>query len=130
MGYKKPFIESLFWFCAFGQLLDFPQNSIKLPQYLNNFTTKFFQEGLRFLTVHRPNCLPQFFKLEVHFVNTSWMSNIAFLTDWAQIADLDFGLIHKNISIKEGLIPLLRVPFLKKSSKVWLNSYFYITSNW
>ena len=30
------------------------------------------------------------------------MFNIAFLMDWAQMADLDFGLIHQNISIKKA----------------------------
>jgi hypothetical protein len=30
----------------------------------------------------------------------SRLSNIAFLMDCAQMADLDFGLIHQNISIK------------------------------
>ena len=31
------------------------------------------------------------------------MSNIAFLMDWAEVVDLDFGLIHQNMSIKKGL---------------------------
>ena len=31
--------------------------------------------------------------------NISRTSNIAFLMDWAQISDLDFGLIQQNISI-------------------------------
>ena len=31
---------------------------------------------------------------------TSWASNIAFLLDWAQMSDLDFGLIQQNISNK------------------------------
>ena len=29
-------------------------------------------------------------------------SNIAFLLDWAQMLDLDFGLIQQNISIKKA----------------------------
>ena len=29
-------------------------------------------------------------------------SNIAFLLDWAQMSDLDFGLIQQNISIKKA----------------------------
>ena len=37
--------------------------------------------------------------------DTNRKSNIAFLMGWAKIADLYFGLIHQNISIK-GFIPL------------------------
>ncbi len=33
---------------------------------------------------------------------TSQESNIAFLLDWAQMSDLDFGLIQQNISIKKA----------------------------
>ena len=29
-------------------------------------------------------------------------SNVAFLIDWAQMSDLDFGLIQQNISIKKA----------------------------
>ena len=35
-------------------------------------------------------------------VDINRMSNIAFLMDSAQMADLDFGLIHQNISIKKA----------------------------
>ena len=35
-------------------------------------------------------------------VHKSRTSNIAFLMDWAQISDLDFGLIRQNISIKKA----------------------------
>ena len=55
-------------------------------------------------------------------------SNTAFLMDWAQMADLDFGLIHQK-----DFIPLLRVPSFFKNGKLWSNSYIYrrrITSNW
>ena len=33
---------------------------------------------------------------------SSQMSNIAFLTDSAETVDLDFGLIHQNISFKKA----------------------------
>ena len=62
--------------------------------------------------------------------------NIAFLMIWAQMADLDFGLIHQNISIMKALFhyqghPLLKVArcyqihtllqkgFLRSSSLNW-----------
>ena len=49
------------------------------------------------------------------------LTYLIFLMDWAQIADLDFVLIHQNISIKKDFIPLLRVPSFLKSCKVRLN---------
>ena len=33
--------------------------------------------------------------------NISQASNIAFLLEWAQISDLDFGLIQQNISTQK-----------------------------
>ena len=36
------------------------------------------------------------------FFDLSRMSNIAFLMDWAQMADLEVGLIHQNISTKKA----------------------------
>ena len=64
---------------------------------------------------------------------TSRTSNIAFLMDWAQISDLDFGLIRQNISIKKPSFHYQGCPLSLKSGKLWLNSYVYwiiITSNW
>ena len=60
-------------------------------------------------------------------------SNIAFLMDWAQISDLDFGLIRQNTSIKKASFHYQGCPLSLKSGKLWLNSYVYwisITSNW
>ena len=60
-------------------------------------------------------------------------SNIDFLMDWAQISDLDFGLIRQNISIKKASFHYQGCPLSLKSGKLWLNSYVYwisITSNW
>jgi hypothetical protein len=60
-------------------------------------------------------------------------SNIAFLLDWAQMSDLDFGLIRQNISIKKASFQYQGCPLSLKSGKLWLNSYVYwisITSNW
>ena len=60
-------------------------------------------------------------------------SNIAFLMDWAQMSDLDFGLIRQNISIKKASFHHQGCPLSLKSAKLWLNSYVYwisITSNW
>ena len=60
-------------------------------------------------------------------------SNIAFLMDWAQMSDLDFGLIRQNISIKKASFHYQGCPLSLKSGKLWLNSYIYrirITSNW
>ena len=49
-----------------------------------------------------------FWKLEFlkQFVTRimSWTSNIAFLMDWAQMSDIDFGLIRQNISNKNSII--------------------------
>ena len=65
--------------------------------------------------------------------NYSRTSNIAFLMDWAQMSDLDFGLIRQNISIKKASFHYQGCPLSLKSGKLWLNSYVYwisITSNW
>ena len=43
------------------------------------------------------------------------MSNIAFLLEWAQMSDLDFGLIRQNISIKKAsfhISPTSNIAFL------------------
>jgi hypothetical protein len=48
--------------------------------------------------------------LKTATVIASRTSNIAFLLDWAQMLDLDFGLIRQNISKKRGFIPISRVP--------------------
>ena len=64
---------------------------------------------------------------------TSRTSNIAFLMDWAQMSDLDFGLIRQNISIRKASFHYQGCPLSLKSGKLWLNSYVYwisITSNW
>ena len=61
------------------------------------------------------------------------MSNIAFLLDWAQMSDLDFGLINHNIAIKKASFHYQECPLPLKSGKLWLDSYIYwigITSNW
>ena len=53
------------------------------------------------------------------------LTYLVFLMDWAEIVDLDFGLIHQNISIKKGSIPLLRVPsYFKKLQGVMKFLYF------
>jgi hypothetical protein len=73
----------------------------------------------------RPRCEPH-----NHLSRTS---NIAFLMDWAQISDLDFGLIRQNTSIKKASFHYQGCPLSLKSGKLWLNSYVYwisITSNW
>ena len=60
-------------------------------------------------------------------------SNIAFLLEWAQMLDLDFGLIRQNISFKKAFFQYQGCPLSFKSGKLWLNSYIYwisITSNW
>jgi hypothetical protein len=53
---------------------------------------------------------------------SSQMSNIAFLMDWAQMSDLDFGLIRQNISIKKASFHYQGCPLSLKSGKLWLNS--------
>ena len=71
--------------------------------------------------------------LESLISNISRASNIAFLLDWAQMSDLDFGLIRQNISIKKASFHYQGCPLSLKSGKLWLNSYVYwisITSNW
>ena len=47
--------------------------------------------------------------------NKSRASNIAFLLEWAQISDLDFGFIPTEYFYQKGFIPISRVPsfFLK-----------------
>ena len=60
-------------------------------------------------------------------------SNIAFFLDWAQMSDLDFGLIRQNISIRKASFRYQWCPLSLKSGKLWLNSYVYwisITSYW
>ena len=52
---------------------------------------------------------------------------------WAQMSDLDFGLIQQNISNKNASFHYQGCPLSLKSGKLWLNSYVYwisITSNW
>ena len=59
--------------------------------------------------------------------------NITFLMDWVQMTDLDFGLMHQNISIKKASFHYQGCPLSLKSGKLWLNSYVYwisITTNW
>ena len=76
-----------------------------------------------------PNLLP---RASRNFLN-SRTSNIAFLMDWDQMADLDFGLIHQNVSIKKASFHYQGCPLSLKRGKLWLNSYVYwisITSNW
>ena len=72
--------------------------------------------------------------ISMYIINDfSRMSNIAFLLDWAQMSDLDFGLIRQNISIKKASFHYQGCPLSLKSGKLWLNSYVYwisITSNW
>ena len=55
----------------------------------------------------------------------SRVSNIAFLLDWAQMSDLDFGLIQQNISIKKASFLYQGCPLSFKSGKLWLNSYIF-----
>ena len=65
--------------------------------------------------------------------NNSRTSNIAFFWEWAQMSDLDFGLIRQNISNKKASFHYQGCPLSLKSGKLWLNSYIYwisITSNW
>ena len=50
--------------------------------------------------------------------NNSQMSNLVFLMDWAQMSDLDFGLIHQNFFHQKGFIPLSKVPFFLKKWQV------------
>ena len=67
------------------------------------------------------------------YLFTSRMSNIAFLMDWAQMSDLGFGLIHRNITIKKAPFHHQECPLSWKSGKLWSNSYIFrirITSNW
>ena len=52
-------------------------------------------------------------------------SNIAFLLEWAQISDLDFGLIQQNISTKKASFQYQGCPLSFKSGKLWLNSYIF-----
>jgi hypothetical protein len=51
-----------------------------------------------------PDNLPTYLvvNLKINFYNFSRTSNIAFLTDSAETVDLDFGLIHQNISFKKA----------------------------
>ena len=49
------------------------------------------------------------------FEDTSRMSNIASLMDLAQMADLDFGLIHPNISTKKASFHYQGYPLSLKS---------------
>ena len=58
----------------------------------------------------------------------SWTSNIGFLMDWAQMSDLDFGLIRQNISIKKASFHYKGCPLSLKSGNLWLN--LYVTSDW
>ena len=92
------------------------------------------QTAIKFKSCRRLHSEP---KLRIPFGNfvfyMSWMSNIAFLMDWAQISDLDFGLIRQNTSIKKASFHYQGCPLSLKSGKLWLNSYVYwisITSNW
>ena len=65
--------------------------------------------------------------------HTSRTSNIAFLIGWAQMSDLDFGLIRQNISNKKASFQYQGCPLSLKSGKLWLNSYVHwisITSSW
>ena len=55
----------------------------------------------------------------------SRVSNIAFLLDWAQMSDLDFGLIQQNISNKKASFQYQGCPLSFKSGKLWLNSYIF-----
>ena len=60
-------------------------------------------------------------------------SNIAFLIGWAQMSNLDFGLIQQNISIKKASFQYQGCPLSLKSGKLWLNSYVHwisTTSSW
>jgi len=60
-------------------------------------------------------------------------SNIAFLIGWAQMSDLDFGLIRQKISNKKASFQYQGCPLSLKSGKLWLNSYVHwisITSSW
>jgi len=52
-------------------------------------------------------------------------SNIAILLEWAQISDLDFGLIQQNISTKKASFQYQGCPLSFKSGKLWLNSYIF-----
>ena len=59
--------------------------------------------------------------------------SLAFLLDWAQMLDLDFGLIRQNISINKASFQNQECPLSLESGKLWLNSYICwisITSNW
>ena len=67
------------------------------------------------------------------YFDSSRTSNIAFLLDWAQMSDLDFGLIRQNISNKKASFQYQGCPLSLKSGKLWLNSYVHwisITSSW
>ena len=66
-------------------------------------------------------------------IHNSRTSNIAFLIGWAQMSDLDFGLIRQNISNKKASFQYQGCPLSLKSGKLWLNSYVHwisITSSW
>ena len=52
------------------------------------------------------------------FEGNSRTSNIAFLMDRAQMSDFDFGLISKNIFIKEASFHYQGCPLSLKSDKL------------
>ena len=80
-----------------------------------------------------PYWVTSFIEAPLEEEDTSPTSNIAFLIGWAQMSDLDFGLIRQNISNKKASFHYQGCPLSLKSGKLWLNSYVHwisITSSW
>jgi hypothetical protein len=77
-------MENLAWLSRVAGLFFYPGVSFKSQQQLQICSSSFKK------------------KLWIIFWIFSRASNIAYLLDWAQMSDLDFGLIQQNIFIKKA----------------------------
>ena len=77
------------------------------------------------IVLQSEQCCKNIYGLAYEYINKSRASNIAFLLEWAQISDLDFGLIQQNISTKKASFQYQGCPLSFKSGKLWLNSYIF-----
>ena len=55
-------------------------------------------------------------------ITVGFIDILAFLLDWAQMLDLDFGLNRQNIFIKKASFQFQGCPLSLKSGKLGLNS--------
>ena len=121
------FAPFLFAFCPRGHLMDYHLPNVNNCGHLANYHLPHFVH----VVIERLQVA-----ILIHtewWLDNSQTSNIAFLLDWVQMLDLDFGLIRQNISIKKASFHYQGCPLFLKSGKLWLNSYVYwisIPSNW